>query len=169
MSLLSPILGTSVRVQDAIRHLVEATRSVAEEFQPEILQREDIRSYPLKILEILYLKLQERDDKSSFAHRIGVLMAQNIRHERPELPNHKMLKGIGLLPVEEIDELMFYGSVDICGTKERGINLSFCHFLGDLWAGYSTEVLGKEFKMAEDPLCASGTGTKCIFTLEAQR
>ncbi len=78
-----------------------------------------------------------------------------------------MLKGIGLLPPDEIDELMFYGDVSICGTKDKGINISFCHFLGDIWSGFATGVLGKEFKMAEDPLCASGIGTKCIFTIEA--
>jgi len=165
-SLLSPILGTGIRVQDSTRYLVEATRIVIGEVQSDLLQRKDIEDYPLKLLEVLYLKFQEDAKLSAYAHRIGVLVAEGVRQEFPQLPNHKMLKGIGLLPPEEIDELLFYGSVEICGIKERGVNISFCRFLGDIWSGYASEVLGKEFKLSEDPLCASDTGTKCIFTLE---
>ncbi|MFX0050367.1 MAG: hypothetical protein ACFE8U_03650 [Candidatus Hermodarchaeota archaeon] len=166
-SLLSPVLGTGIREQDSTRYLVEATRIVIEEVQPDLLQRKDIEDYPLKLLEVLYLKFQEDSKLSEYAHRIGVLVADGIRQEFPQLPNHKILKGIGLLPPEEIDELLFYGSVDICGTKERGVNVSFCRFIGEIWSGFTSEVLGREFKLTEDPLCASGTGTKCIFTLEA--
>lgn len=166
-SLLSPILGTGIRIQAATRNLIEATRTIAEEVQPDLLQRKDLEEYPLKLLEVVFIKFQENDQLTSIAHRIGVLMVEGIRQEFPDIENHKLLKGIGLLPPEEIDELLFYGSVEICGTKKRGVNLGFCHFLGDIWAGYSSGVLGREFQMSEDPLCASGTGTKCIFTLEA--
>ena len=34
-----------------------------------------------------------------------------------------------------------------------------------MWSGFASEVLNKQFQMDEDPLCAGGTGTKCIFTL----
>ncbi|UCG89546.1 MAG: hypothetical protein JSU57_03475, partial [Candidatus Heimdallarchaeota archaeon] len=95
----------------------------------------------------------------------GTLMVRNIKQALPMLDRHQILKGIGLLPPDEIDELLFYGDVDICG-EERGKNITFCRFLGHIWSGYASEVLGKKFRMTEDPLCASSTGTKCIFTLE---
>jgi hypothetical protein len=163
--LLDPILGTGIRSRDAARFLIEATRIVVNEKLPELLERKDIIDKPLKILELFYINIEDPDLLSRSAHRIGRLMVENIRIEFPDLKNHQLLKGIGLLPVEEIDELLFYGSVDICGTGERGSNLSFCRFLGQIWSGYSSEVLEKNFRMLEDPLCAGGTGTKCIFTL----
>ena len=81
------------------------------------------------------------------------------------MKNHQLLKGIGLLPIDQIDELLFYGSAAICGSGERGSNLAFCQFLGQLWSGYSSEILGKKFQMLEDPLFAGSKSSKCIFTL----
>ncbi len=163
--LLEPILGTGIRTQDAARFLIEATKIVVSENLPSLLERKDIIDKPLKILELFYINIDDSEKLSRLAHQIGEIMIRNIRLEFPNLKNHQLLKGIGLLPIEEIDELLFYGSVEICGTGERGSNLPFCKFLGQMWSGYASEVLGKRFQMDEDPLCAGGTGTKCIFTL----
>ncbi|MHA1975521.1 MAG: hypothetical protein ACW98I_01340 [Candidatus Hodarchaeales archaeon] len=163
--LLEPILGTGIRAQDAARFLIEATRIVVGEQLPSLLERKDIIDKPLKILELFYINLDDSEKLKRYAHQIGKIMVRNIRLEFPNLKNHQLLKGIGLLPIEELDELLFYGSVEICGIGERGSNISFCRFLGQLWSGYASEVLNKQFQMDEDPLCAGGTGTKCIFTL----
>ncbi len=163
--LLEPILGTGIRSQDAARFLIEATKIVVGENLPFLLDRKDIIDKPLKILELFYLNIDDSDKLSELAHQIGAIVVRDIRLEFPNLKNHQLLKGIGLLPVEEIDELLFYGSVEICGVGERGSNISFCRFLGQMWSGYASEVLNKRFQMDEDPLCAGGTGTKCIFTL----
>jgi hypothetical protein len=163
--LLDPILGTGIRAQDAARFLIEATRIVVGENFPSLLERKDIIDKPLKILELFYINIDDADKLNEYAHQIGEIMVKNIRLEFPNLKNHQLLKGIGLLPIDEIDELLFYGSVEICGMGERGSNLSFCHFLGQMWSGYASAVLNKRFHMDEDPLCAGGTGTKCIFTL----
>lgn len=168
-SLLDPILGSGLQTQNAAHYLLEATQTVIEEVKPDILQRKDIQNYPLKMLEVLYLQLKEDLQFESAAHQIGVQMVKNIRQEFPQLKNHQLLKGIGLLPPEEIDELLFYGNVGICGKGNEGKNLSFCQFLGHLWAGYASEVLEKNFLMLEDPMCATGKGTKCIFTLEESK
>ncbi|UCE13309.1 MAG: hypothetical protein JSV04_14125 [Candidatus Heimdallarchaeota archaeon] len=165
-SLLEPILGRGIRIEDATRYLIEGTQIVVEQFQPELLERKDIEDYPLKLLEVLYLKSQEDERFEEIAHQIGVAMVQGIRQGLPQLENHQILKGIGLIPTEEIDELLFYGDVDICGTGSRGVNISFCRFLGHIWGGFVSEVLEKKFRMTEDPLCATSTGTKCIFTIE---
>lgn len=165
-SLLNPILGRGISIQDATRFLLEETQTVVEQFQPDLLDRKDIEDYPLKLIEVLYIKLQEDERLETIANQIGVLMVKSIRQDLPTLKSHQILKGIGLLPPDEIDELLFYGDVDICGKEDRGKNLTFCRFLGHIWSGFATEVLGKMFKMTEDPLCASSTGTKCIFTLE---
>ncbi|MFX1282530.1 MAG: hypothetical protein ACFFB5_02705 [Promethearchaeota archaeon] len=164
-SLLNPILGRGISIQDATRFLLEGTRTVVEEYEPAILERKDIEDYPLKLIEVFYLKLQEDERLEELAHQIGVLMVRSIRQTFHGIERHQILKGIGLLPPDEIDELLFYGDVDICG-KDRGKNISFCRFLGHIWSGYASEVLGKKFRMTEDPLCATKTGTKCIFTLE---
>ena len=164
-SLLDPILGRGINIHDATRFLLDGTQTVVEQFQPGILERKDIEDYPLKLVEVLYLKLQESEKLEKFAFQIGVLMVKGIREAFPKLENHQILKGVGLLPLDEIDELLFYGNVDICGI-ERGKNITFCRFLGHIWSGFASEVLGKSFQMTEDPLCATSTGTKCIFTLE---
>ncbi|MFW9855228.1 MAG: hypothetical protein ACFFFG_09205 [Candidatus Thorarchaeota archaeon] len=158
--LLSPILGTGVRIQDVTRYMVEATRGVIEEFSPELLNRQDIRAYPLKLVEVLYLKLEgsSKEEQFKYAHALGCEIARLIRYEFPSLKNHQILKGIGLLPPEEIDELMFYGKHQT--TPE------FCRFLGYIWSGYASEVLGKQFQMSEDPLCDQGGRGNCIFTLD---
>ncbi|MHA1940293.1 MAG: hypothetical protein ACW97P_01050 [Candidatus Hodarchaeales archaeon] len=163
--LLDPILGTGISARDAARFLIEGTRIVVGKHLPELLERKDIIDKPLKILELFYLNVEDPETVFRNAHEIGSIMVKNIRIEFPDLKNHQLLKGIGLLPVEEIDELLFYGSVDICGVGDRGSNMSFCRFLGHIWSGYSSEVLEKNFQMLEDPLCAGGKGTKCIFTL----
>jgi hypothetical protein len=165
-SLLDPIIGSGLQTQSATQFLLEATQSVVEELKPDLLQRQDIQAYPLKLLEVLYLQLKEDLQFDSAARQIGIEMIKLVRQEFPHLKNHQLLKGIGLLPPEEIDELLFYGSSSICGVGKEGINLRFCQFLGHIWSGYASEVLGKKFLMLEDPLCATGTGTKCIFTLE---
>ncbi len=165
-SLLKPIVGRGISIQDATRFLLEGTRTVVEHFDPTILERKDIEDYPLKLVEVLFLKLQEDERLEEFANQIGVSMVRSIRQALHGLERHQILKGIGLLPPDEIDELLFYGDVDICG-KDRGKNITFCRFLGHIWGGYASEVLGKKFRMTEDPLCATSTGTKCIFTLEA--
>ncbi len=165
-SLLEPILGRGINIQEATRFLIEGTQKVVEEFEPSLLERKDIEDYPLKLIEILYLKFLEDERLETIANQIGCLMVRGIRQTFPLLKNHQLLKGIGLLPTDEIDELLFYGSVDICGTEIRGKNISFCRFLGYIWSGFASEVLNKKFQMTEDPLCATSTGTKCIFTLE---
>ncbi len=163
--LLEPILGSGIRSRDVARFLIEATRVVVGRTLPELLERPDIADKPLKILELFFTNIEDLQRSQAYAHEIGEIMVRNLRTDFPQLKNHQLLKGIGLLPVDEIDELLFYGSVDICGTGERGSNISFCQFLGQLWGGYSSEVLGKKFQMVEDPMCAGGKGTKCIFTL----
>ncbi|MFX0123134.1 MAG: hypothetical protein ACFFAE_05810 [Candidatus Hodarchaeota archaeon] len=165
-SLLSPILGRGISIQDATRYLLEGTRSVVEQYQPDLLKRKDIEDYPLKLVEVFFLKLQEDEQLEDCAHQIGVLMVKAIRQAFPHLKRHEIIKGIGLLPPDEIDELLFYGDVEICGKDHRGKNIGFCSFLGHIWGGFTSEVLGKKFRMTEEPLCATGTGTKCIFTLE---
>ncbi len=164
-SLLSPILGRGISIQDATSFLLEGTRSVVEEYQPDLIERKDIEDYPLKMVEVFFLKLQEGDQLEEYAHQIGVLMVKAIKQAFPHLKRHEIIKGIGLLPPDEIDELLFYGDVSICGKDNRGKNISFCSFLGHIWGGFTSEVLGKKFRMTEEPLCATGTGTKCIFTL----
>ena len=165
-SLLNPILGRGVSIQDATRFLVEGTRTVVEEYQPELLDRKDIEDYPLKLIEVFFLKLQEEGQLEDRAHQIGIEMVKGIKQAFPHLKRHEIIKGIGLLPPDEIDELLFYGDVEICGKDTRGKNISFCSFLGHIWGGFTSEVIGKRFRMTEEPLCATGTGTKCIFTLE---
>jgi hypothetical protein len=165
-SLLRPILGSGIRIEDATRFLIDATREVAGMYKSELLLRKDISDYPLKLIEVFYLKMQEDEKLLSLAYKIGELMAKDIKREFPDLKNHQILKGIGLLPTEEIDELLFYGSSEICGEDNKGSNISFCKFLGSIWSGFASEVLGKKFEMSEEPLCATGTGTKCIFTLD---
>jgi hypothetical protein len=163
--LLEPILGSGLRSRDAARFLIEATKKTVGLHQPSLLERTDIQDKPLKLLELFYLNIEDPEMTSKYAHEIGEEMIKIIRIEFPELKNHQLLKGIGRLPVDEIDELLFYGSAEICGTGERGSHMSFCQFLGQMWAGFASEVLGKEFQMLEDPLCAGGKGTKCIFTI----
>ncbi|MHA2225000.1 MAG: hypothetical protein ACXAC8_07335 [Candidatus Hodarchaeales archaeon] len=165
-SLLEPILGRGINVQVATQFLLEGTHEVVMQYLPNLLDRSDIEAYPLKLIEVFYLSLQDDDRLPVAAHEIGVIMVNRARKAFPDLKQHQMLKGIGLLPPEEIDELLFYGSVDICGSQNKGKNISFCRFLGHIWSGYSSAVLNKTFQLAEDPLCASGSGTKCIFTLE---
>jgi hypothetical protein len=165
-SLLNPILGRGVSIQDATRFLVEGTRTVVEEYQPDLLDRKDIEDYPLKLIEVLFLKLQGGDQLEDRAHQIGIEMVKGIKQAFPQLKRHEIIKGIGLLPPDEIDELLFYGDVEICGEDTRGKNINFCSFLGHIWGGFTSEVIGKKFRMTEEPLCATGTGTKCIFTLE---
>ena len=164
-ALLEPILGSGISSRDVAQFLIEATRVVVGKTLPELLERQDIADKPLKILELFYTNIEDSERSRAYAHEIGEIMVRNLRTDFPLLKNHQLLKGIGRLPVDQIDELLFYGSVDICGTGERGSNLSFCQFLGQLWSGYSSEVLGKKFQMVEDPMCAGGKGTKCIFTL----
>ena len=158
--LLSPILGAGINVQDATRYLIDATRAVIEEFNPKLLDRLDIKAYPLKLVEVLYLNLEGRDKREQFknAHAVGIEIVRLIRQELPSLKNHQILKGIGLLPPDEIDELMYYGKHQT--TPE------FCRFLGYIWSGYASEVLGKQFQMSEDPLCDQGGRGNCIFTLD---
>ncbi|MFX0014766.1 MAG: hypothetical protein ACFFB2_00800 [Promethearchaeota archaeon] len=166
-SLLDPILGRGIPIQDATRFLIEGTRTVVEQYQPDILERRDIEDYPLKLVEVIFLRLQESEEQlEMYGHQIGIQMVQGIKQAFPNLKRHEIIKGIGLLPPDEIDELLFYGDVEICGKENRGKNLSFCTFLGHIWSGFASEVLGKKFRMNEEPLCATGTGTKCIFTLE---
>ncbi len=165
-ALLEPILGTGIPVDAATRFLIESTKEVAEEIQSDLLERKDITDYPLKVLEVLFIHLQGSDKSVRVAQKIGEIMVNNLRAEYPNLKNHQILKGIGLLPVEEIDELMFYGNVEICGRGKEGKNLLFCQFLGHIWSGIASGVLGKKFTMTEDPLCASGSGKTCIFTFE---
>ncbi len=162
--LLEPILGSGLRSRDAARFLIEATQKIAGKYQPSLLERADIKDKPLKLLELFFLNIEASELVFKYAHEIGEEMVKAIRIEFPELKNHQLLKGIGLLPVEEIDELLFYGSAEICGT-ERGAHMSFCKFLGQIWSGYASEVLEKQFQMLEDPLCAGEKGTKCIFTI----
>jgi hypothetical protein len=163
--LLEPILGSGIRSRDAARFLIEATQKAAGKYLPSLLERVDIKDKPLKLLELFYLNIEDSELLLKYAHEIGEDMIRSIRIEFPELKNHQLLKGIGLLPVEEIDELLFYGSAEICGTGVRGSNMSFCQFLGQMWGGFASEVLGKEFRMMEDPLCAGSKGTRCIFTI----
>ncbi len=165
-SLLEPILGRGISIHDATRFLLEGTRTVVEHFKPALLERKDIEDYPLKLIEVLYLKLQEDEQLETFGHQIGIQMVKGIKQAFPQLENHNILKGIGLLPPDDIDELLFYGDVEICGKEHRGKNIRFCSFLGHIWSGFASEVLGKKFRMTEEPLCATSTGTKCIFTLE---
>lgn len=168
-SLLSPILGRGISIQDATRYLLEGTRSVVEQYQSDLLERKDIEDYPLKLVEVFFLKLQEDDQLEDHAHQIGVMMVKAIKQAFPHLKRHEIIKGIGLLPPDEIDEILFYAETEICGKDHRGKNISFCSFLGHIWGGFTSEVLGKKFRMTEEPLCASGSGTKCIFTLEEVR
>jgi len=163
--LLEPILGSGLRSRDAARFLIEATQKTVGKYQPTLLERSDIKDKPLKLLELFYLNIEDSDLIAKYAHEIGEEMIRSVRIEFPEMKNHQLLKGIGLLPVEEIDELLFYGSAEICGSGVRGSHISFCQFLGQMWGGFASEVLGKQFRMLEDPLCARGKGTKCIFTI----
>lgn len=163
--LLEPILGSGLRSRDAARFLIEATQKVVSKYQSALLERADIKDKPLKLLELFYLNIEDTELISKYGHEIGEEMIKVIRIELPELKNHQLLKGIGLLPVEEIDELLFYGSAEICGSGVRGSQMPFCQFLGQVWSGFASEVLGKQFQLSEDPLCAGGKGTKCIFTI----
>ncbi|MHA1975131.1 MAG: hypothetical protein ACTSW1_19250 [Candidatus Hodarchaeales archaeon] len=167
-SLLEPILGTGVQVQEATQYLIEGTRSVIEEYFPEILKRTDIEAYPLKVLEVLFLAIQEDEKIEFYGNKIGEVMVKGIRQSNPELKNHHILKGIGLLPPEEIDELLFYAPIEMCGSNEKSAKFRFCRFLGHIWAGFASEVLGRKYKMLEDPLC-SGVGSNCIFTIEEEK
>jgi len=164
-TLLEPILGTGVRVQSAIQFLIEGTHIVVEKNRPELLQRTGIEAYPLKLLEVFFIEVQEDPFAEMFAREIGTYMVKELRSALPDLKNHQILKGIGLLPPEQIDELLFYAPSDICGTENQGKKFEFCKFLGHIWAGFSSEVLEKPFRMTEDPLCA-GKGSNCIFTFE---
>ena len=164
-ALLEPILGTGVRIQSATQFLVEGTRKIVEKNRPELLQRTGIETYPLKLLEVFFLEVQEDPSMEIFAQEIGSYMVKELRSALPDLKNHQILKGIGLLPPEEIDELLFYAPSDICGTESHGKKYAFCKFLGHIWAGFSSEVLEKPFRMIEDPLCA-GKGSNYIFTFE---
>ena len=163
--LLEPILGTGIRSRDASRFLIEATQIIVGKYLPSLLERSDIKDKPLKLLELFYLNIEDPELIVEYAHEIGIEMIKSVRIEFPDMKNHQLLKGIGLLPIEEIDELLFYGSADICGSGVRGSHMSFCQFLGQMWGGFASEVLGKQFRMLEDPLCAGGKGTKCIFTI----
>jgi len=163
--LLEPILGSGIRSRDAARFLIEATQKTVGKYQSSLLERSDLKDKPLKLLELFYLNIEDSELIANYAHEIGEEMIRGIRIEFPELKNHQLLKGIGLLPIEEIDELLFYGSAEICGSGVRGSHLSFCQFLGQMWGGFASEVLGKQFQMLEYPLCAAGKGTKCIFTI----
>ncbi|MHA1214678.1 MAG: hypothetical protein ACTSR2_05705 [Candidatus Hodarchaeales archaeon] len=167
-SLLEPVLGTGVQVQEATHHLIEGARTVVEEHFPEILKRTDIETYPLKILEVLFLNFQEDEKAEIYANKIGELMVKGIRQANPDLKNHHILKGIGLLPPEEIDELLFYAPIEMCGSNEKSAKFKFCKFLGHIWAGFASEVLGRKYRMLEDPLC-SGMGSNCIFTIEEEK
>jgi hypothetical protein len=164
-ALLEPILGSGIKSCDAAQFLIEATKDVVGKTLPELLERPDIADKPLKILELFYTNIEDSERTWVHAHDIGKIMVENLRSDFPQLKNHQLLKGIGLLPPDQIDELLFYGSVDICGSGDRGSNLSFCKFLGHLWGGFASEVLQKNFQLIEDPMCATGRGSKCIFTL----
>jgi hypothetical protein len=165
-NLVRPIMSQRISIEDAAQLLLESSRKWLEGNSPELLEqrREEIAAIPAVLIHMAFKRSVELDQTEEIGKHIGMTFYDLVKDANPALsqPNH-FLKGVGLLPKDQINELMFYEKTkEICGRSSE----DFCYFIAHVWAGYSSKVFEKDFK-AEKPLCGAGSTSLCIYTLRA--
>ncbi|MFQ5981037.1 MAG: hypothetical protein ACE5OZ_23090 [Candidatus Heimdallarchaeota archaeon] len=160
--LVEPFLGKAVNPKLGLDSLIDAAINWLKEEDPESYQiyENDLAEVPLKVLYVAHKIAIDRNRLTEIPWRIGERFVEEIKNVTQDAAPHKLIKGLGLLPPEQITDLMFYGkSTALCQSE----NIQFAEFLTKIWEKYLGEILGKRF-IAEKPMQAAGSGKLCLFS-----
>ncbi|MFX0113025.1 MAG: hypothetical protein ACFFB3_00605 [Candidatus Hodarchaeota archaeon] len=160
--LVEPFLGKAVDTNQGLEALIEAAMSWLKEEEADSyrIYENDLAEVPLKVLYVAQKIGIDRNRHVEIAWKIGERFVTEIKALAQEAAPHQLIKGLGLLPSDQITELMFYAkSPGMCQPE----NLQFSEFLAKIWEKYLGEILGKRF-IAEKPMQAAGSGKLCLFS-----
>ncbi|MFW9914474.1 MAG: hypothetical protein ACFFGZ_02590 [Candidatus Thorarchaeota archaeon] len=160
--LVEPFLGKAISAKNALDLLVESSLDWLKEEEAESyrIYENDLAEVPLKVLYIAQKIAIDRNRQTEIAWKIGDRFVAEIKNLAQDAPPNDLIKGLGLLPPEQISELMFYGrNPTMCQSE----NLMFTEFLLKIWERYLGELLGKRF-IAEKPIAAAGSGKLCLYS-----
>ncbi|MFX0091442.1 MAG: hypothetical protein ACFFBD_06735, partial [Candidatus Hodarchaeota archaeon] len=160
-ALIEPFLGRKIPFEEAFESLVTACHAYLKEHATARLEEYD-SSNPSHLF---FLALQEGTEKGNLKE-VGNIIGRHFKsilvdEAHPDLkPNH-IIKGIGLLPLDTISELMFYGKEKLCANLPKDL----CNFLVYIWEEFISQTLNKRF-LAEEPLCAMSATSLCIYSFK---
>jgi len=167
VDLVEPFLGKAVSSKEGLDTLIDASISWLKEEESEVyrLYENDLLEVPLKSLYIAHKMGVDRGREEEFAWKIGKRFHSAIEDITGEAAPHQLIKGLGLLPPDQITELIFYcRNPSMCQPE----NIQFTQFLSKIWEKYLGEVLGKPF-FADKPVRAAGSGNLCLFSFSSSK
>ncbi len=161
--LVTPIIGRRIGKDEAIEALVKSSWDYIQEKRPDLIERheEDLELNPVYILWVTFEMAMADGLIKQVAADIGAGFHSLLRDPRPTAKPSDLLRGVGLLPIEEEEELMFTSPNRICQHSHE----DFCKFLTHIWARYASLALDREV-VADPPSCASGASSLCIYTFK---
>lgn len=162
--LLEPILGNKLDEGIVSNFLIEASREFVSKEMPNILEHEEIKKFPLKILELCYITSLDNTRIDLNGKIIGKILGEKVLSYYPELKPNDFIQGLGMLPLDQIDELLFYAKHDMITTDDDMHKKEFSRFIASLWAGFATQILQVDF-VADEPMFGNSKSISSIFTL----
>lgn len=160
-ALMEPFLGRKISSDDAFECLLTATHSYLKENAPDQLEKYD-SSTPSHLL---FLALDEglgkntlRETGNEIGKRFKARLVDELHSDLK--PNH-IIKNIGLLSIENLSDIMFYGKEKFCSTLSK----DFCNFIVFIWEEFISQTLQTRF-VAEEPLCSTSATSLCIYSFK---
>lgn len=159
-----PILTPSIDPEFASKAFIEGSIELIKETYPTewVTLGQELQEVPSKLLLFLYKKASIESALKDVGNQLGKIIADKIKEKYKDFKPYKVIKGIGLMPINTITDLMSYGSPTLCNNSK---NVDFCVFMTHIWSVIISEFLGQAF-MPEIPLCATSSSNVCIYTFK---
>ncbi len=165
---INPVVGPGVVVEDVTSIFMRLVFEYLQQTFPESIDEVTEKStsdmlYPLKVL---IEKSAEKNQIKELFTDLGKALGRQVLSMYVSAKHHQLIRGIGLLPVHQLEDLIFYLPKRVCLSLDSENTNTSCMSIGSLWAGYVSEILKIEFELAEEPLCPQEPDRLCLFTLK---
>lgn len=159
-----PILTPNIDPEFASKAFINGSIELIKETYPTewASMGNELQEVPSKLLLFLYKKASIESALKDVGNQLGRKIANLIKEKYTDLKPYKVIKGIGLMPLDKITDLMSYGSSSLCNNSK---NIDFCIFMTHIWSVIVSEFLGQRFE-PEVPLCATNSSNVCIYTFK---
>jgi len=162
-AMVEPFIGRGLETEDVLDELISAATEVLKTEFPDSDLGAEIDEIPIRAVLYAYQKAAKANNTLEIADMIGKKFS-GMLEEYKDLEPNKVIKGLGLIPLDQITDLMFYGKDSLC---QKSKNVDLCVFLSRIWENYFTEVLGVPF-VASEPMCATGKSSLCLYSFNRE-
>ncbi|MFW9998301.1 MAG: hypothetical protein ACFFD4_40055 [Candidatus Odinarchaeota archaeon] len=165
-AMVEPFIGRGMNTDEVLKYLLSSAKeALFNEFpeEREFLESE-VNEIPIRAILYAYQKAAKAKKTKELANIIGEKFTDLVLEDYPDIQPNKAIKGIGFLPVDQINDLMFYGKDTICQKTRK---VEFCQFLSYIWEKYFSRVLGTSF-VSSEPMCAAGSSNLCLYSFNKE-